>query len=308
MPSPSLRNLQVFEAAARTENFRAAADALFLTHGAVSRQVRALEAELGVNLFERIGRGVVLTAAGKTLQSAVAQAMLLINNATEALAATVENPAGSLTVTVLPSFAARWLLPRMVEFQAQYPDISIDIVATASVLDLNKEGIDLAVRYGKGRWDGLTTQHLADEWLFPVASPSGIRGYKNLPSSARDVASYPLLDPGKDWQRWFRRAGVLTALPQTGMSFNDASLMLQAAESGQGIALGRQMLVTDALATGHLVRLPGPRIRSQYAYFLARAANKPASAASRAFSEWITGSASQMSAIAKNASDTSVKV
>lgn len=304
MSSPSLRNLQVFEVAARTENFRAAADALFLTHGAVSRQVRALEAELGVSLFTRVGRGVVLTTAGKTLQAAVAEALSLINNATATLKTTLEQPAGRLTVTVLPSFAARWLLPRMVEFQARYPDISVEIVATTSVLDLEKENVDLAVRYGKGRWQGLSSQRLADEWLFPVAASNGIRGHNNLPSSAHDLASYPLLDPGKDWQRWFRRAGVLKALPQTGMSFNDASLLLQAAESGQGVALGRCVLVADALAAGRLIRLPGPRIRAQYAYFLARPANKPLSEAAHAFSEWIVSRITHQPGAVKNATAT----
>ncbi|HYD79208.1 MAG TPA: LysR substrate-binding domain-containing protein [Paucimonas sp.] len=287
MTLPSLRNLQVFEAAARHQNFRAAADALFLTHGAVSRQVRALEAELGVQLFARVGQRVVLTPQGKRLQTAVAKALKLMSEATAELRNETAQSGGRLTVTMLPSFATRWLLPRLPDFQARHPDIVVDVIATVSMLDLAERKIQLGIRYGRGKWEGVVAERLARETQFPVAAAGGIRGYPGLPRSAHALREYPLLNPYDEWERWFRRAGVIAHVPDTAPTFSDMGMLLQAAERGQGIALGRKWLVDDAIAAGELVRLPGPAMPSPRSYYLIRPENQPLTPQAEAFSAWL---------------------
>lgn len=287
MPLPSLRNLQVFEAAARHRSFRAAAQALFLTPGAISRQVRALEAAMGVALFVRAGQGVVLTLQGQRLQEAVAQALSLMSDAVAALSLAAEGASARLTVTALPSFASRWLLPRLSDFEARHPGVKVELIATTTPLQLAEQGIDLGIRYGGGRWNGVVAERLAREQLFPVAAKSGIAGHDGLPRSAQALLQYPLLNPYDDWERWFRRAGVTARSPFTGTTFDDASSLLLGAERGDGIALGRKWLVVDALAAGTLIRLPGPMITAPRAYYLIYPENQPLSPHAEAFAAWI---------------------
>jgi LysR family transcriptional regulator, glycine cleavage system transcriptional activator len=287
MALPSLRNLQVFEVAARHPTLRAAADALFLTHGAVSRQIRALEAELGVALFTRTRQGMVLTPQGQRLQASVAEALKLMSDATVTLGHEARNSSARLVVTVLPSFAARWLLPRLPDFHSRHPDITVELISAMAPLDLAEKKIDLGIRNGEGTWAGVRSERLAQEKLFPVAARNGIVGHDRLPHSAQQLLEYPLLNPYDDWQRWFSRAGVTARLPFAGKTFNDATLLLQAAEAGVGIALGRKWLVADALDRGILVRLPGPMIVSHRSYYLISPENQPLSLHAEAFTIWI---------------------
>lgn len=287
MPLPSLRNLQVFEAAARHESFRAAADALFLTHGAVSRQVRALEAELGLPLFRRVGQRVLLTDEGRRLQLAVASGLQQMAEAVASLREDRRRAPQRLTVTMLPSFATRWLLPRLPRFRERHPAVQVEVIATVTTLDLAREDIELGIRYGSGRWSGMVAERIATETLFPVAAAGGIMGRAQLPRSARDLLDYPLINPDEEWERWFRRAGVLGGPRQPGPTFSDSGVILQAAETGHGVALGRGLLVADALAAGTLVKLPGPRIRARRAYYLIHPAARPLSPAAQAFAAWL---------------------
>ena len=289
MALPSLRNLQVFEVAARHPTLRAAADALFLTHGAVSRQIRALEAELGVALFTRTRQGMVLTPQGQRLQASVAQALKLMSDATVTLGKEARSSSARLVVTVLPSFATRWLMPRLPDFHARHPDIAVELISAMAPLDLTAKKIDLGIRNGEGNWAGLASERLAQEKLFPVAASQGIAGHDRLPRSAAKLLEYPLLNPYDDWQRWFARAGVTTRAPLTGKTFDDATLLLQAAEAGMGVALGRKWLVADALDKGILVRLPGPMIASHRSYYLVHPDNRPLSPHAEAFAVWIRG-------------------
>jgi LysR family transcriptional regulator, glycine cleavage system transcriptional activator len=287
MALPSLRNLQVFEVAARHPTLRAAADALFLTHGAVSRQIRALEAELGVALFTRTRQGMVLTPQGQRLQASVAEALKLMSDATVTLGQEARSSSARLVVTALPSFATRWLLPRLPDFHARHPDIAVELISAMAPLDLTEKKIDLGIRNGEGTWAGLASERLAAEKLFPVAARQGIAGHDGLPRSAQELLEYPLLNPYDDWQRWFSRAGVTARLPFAGETFNDATLLLQAAEAGMGVALGRKWLVADALDKGILVRLPGPMIASHRSYYLIYPDNRPLSPHAEAFAAWI---------------------
>jgi LysR family glycine cleavage system transcriptional activator len=287
MALPSLRNLQVFEVAARHPTLRAAADALFLTHGAVSRQIRALEAELGVALFTRTRQGMVLTPQGHRLRASVAEALKLMHDATATIGHQARHSPTRLVVTVLPSFATRWLLPRLSDFRSRHPDITVELISAMAPLDLTEKQIDLGIRNGEGSWAGVTSERLAQEKLFPVAAKGGILGHGKLPRSAQELLEYPLLNPYDDWQRWFSRAGVTARLPFVGKTFNDANLLLQAAEAGEGIALGRKWLVADALNEGNLVRLPGPMIVSPRSYYLIYPENQPLSPHAEAFAIWI---------------------
>jgi LysR family transcriptional regulator, glycine cleavage system transcriptional activator len=287
MALPSLRSLQIFEKTAQCESFRAAADALFLTHGAVSRQIRALEVELGFELFARSGRRAVLTPAGRRLQSVVAEALELIGTSVSELRQQAKLSAARLSVTVLPAFATRWLMPRIADFEARHPDIALELIATIAPLDLAAKQIALGIRNGSGKWDRLTAERLAVETQFPVAAASGIAGCASLPESVHEIPAYPLLNPYDDWETWFRHAGVSVRGPSQGTTYEDASLLLKAAEQGAGIALGRKWLVADALKVGTLVRLPGPAIASRRDYYLVRPEDQPLSPAAHAFASWL---------------------
>jgi LysR family glycine cleavage system transcriptional activator len=287
MALPSLRNLQVFEVAARHPTLRAAADALFLTHGAVSRQIRALEAELGFALFTRTKQGMVLTPQGQRLQATVAEALKLMSDAAVTLGREASNSSARLAITVLPSFATRWLLARLSDFKSRHPDITVELISAMVPLDLTEKQIHLGIRNGEGKWAGVTSERLAYEKLFPVAAANGIVGYDRLPRSAQELLDYPLLNPYDDWQRWFSRAGVAARLSFAGKTFNDATLLHQAAEAGEGVALGRKWLVADALDQGTLVRLPGPMITSLRSYYLIYPENQPLSPQAEAFAMWI---------------------
>jgi LysR family glycine cleavage system transcriptional activator len=288
MRSPSLRNLQVFEVAARLQSFRAAADTLFVTHGAVSRQVRVLEAELGVDLFVRTGQRVELTAEGRHLQTAVAKGLKLMHDAMTEIGRSTQDSAMRLRVTVLPSFASRWLQKRLPAFHAKHPEITLEVIATMAVHDLAQQRIQLGIRFGDGKWDGVQAELLARETLFPVVAKNGIGGISNsLPRTARSVLNYPLLNPYDDWNLWLKRAGVIAVAPEDGATFADAAQLLQAVEEGRGIALGREWLVRDAIADGKLVRLPGPAIKSRRAYYFVYPTDIPLLPQAKAFMYWL---------------------
>jgi LysR family transcriptional regulator, glycine cleavage system transcriptional activator len=287
MQLPSLRNLQIFEVAARHQSFRDAADALFLTPGAVGRQVRALEAELGVELFARVGRRVVLTPQGRELQLAMAGALKLLADSTSRLKREASQQAGHISVTVLPSFSSRWLAPRLKSFHSGHPDTRVDLIATIAPLNLAAKQISLGIRFGSGKWEGLASELLADESLFPVAATKGINGYDGLPSSPNHLLRYPLLNPYDEWGEWFKRAGVVGRIPNKGVTCEDSLLLIQAVERGDGVALARRWLVIDAIKSGTIVRLPGPAISARRGYYLVYPEGQPLSDTARAFISWI---------------------
>ncbi|WP_167242701.1 LysR substrate-binding domain-containing protein [Burkholderia sp. Cy-637] len=287
MRLPSLRNLQVFETAARHQSFREAADALFLTHGAVGKQIKALETELGVELFARIGRRVVLTSHGRRLLIAMSEALERISETVGELQQESRHPADRLPVTVVPSFATRWLLPRLADFHERHPEVTVELVPTVATLDLSAKHIPLGIRMGQGSWSGLEAERLTTEELFPVAAPDGIEGFASLPGSVRDMLRYPLLNPYDEWERWFKRAGIKTPVSARGPTYQDASQLLRAAEERKGVALGRRWLAMDAIREGRLVRLQGPAMPTAHAYFLVRPKAHPFPAAAQAFVAWI---------------------
>ena len=248
-----LNTLTAFRAVGELENLRAAADVLHLTHSAVSQQIKVLEERLGFALFERRGRRVVLNAAGQALLRSVQGALSLLDDGVQAAASAAGGEAQRLRVTVLPSFANRWLLPRMGRWREQHPALPLEIDASYPSMDLQREGFHAAVRQGKGPWPGLESERLFEQPpIIIVGSPSAAR--RLLGAQPAALAREPLLGDADLWKAWFAAAGLRTNV-RTVADFNDAGLMLQAAEQSIGLALTRELLAADALCDGRLVRL-----------------------------------------------------
>ncbi len=247
-----LQTLPTFRAVARLSNLRAAAEQLHLTHSAISQQMRVLEEQLGFALFDRRGRRVVLNAAGAALLSAVEPALAQIDEGVRAAALAASGTEQSLRLTALPSFAQHWLLPRMARWREQHPGIVIDLHTSLQVIDLPREGYHAALRQGKGPWQGLAGTCLIDSPLIVVASPTVAR--RLLGGDPAALMHEPLLGNAQRWNHWFALAGQRCRVKPVAV-FNDMGMLLQAAEQGLGVALGRQLLAADALRDGRLVQL-----------------------------------------------------
>jgi LysR family glycine cleavage system transcriptional activator len=249
-----LNTLAAFRSVAELQNLRAAADVLHLTHSAVSQQIRGLEEQLGFELFERRGRRVVLNAAGAALLRSVQSALSQLDDGVQAAAAAASGVAQRLRVTVLPSFAQRWLLPRMGRWRDRHPNLALEIDASHQLVDLQREGFHAGLRQGRGPWPGLESERLFDMPMpiIVVGSPSAAR--RLLGAQPEALAREPLLGESELWDLWFAAAGLRTQVTPVA-SFNDAGLMLQAAEQSLGLAIGRELLAADALQDGRLVRL-----------------------------------------------------
>jgi len=263
---PPLHALRAFEAAARLESFSRAADELHVTHGAVSHQVRALEEFLGAPLFNRNGRRVVLTGDGRLFADRVRAALRDIGDAANSLRR--PGRANRLTVSLLPSFAARWLMPRIGRFMMAHPEISINVHTSIAFVDFDREEADMAIRFGNGEWPKLEVEKFMDDEYFPVVSPRFNRG--RLPARPAELGQLPLISSdGEPWAPWFKAAGLKLAEP-TGPIFDDSSLMVQAAIDARGIALVRRSIAEGDLAAGTLVRLFDVAIKASGSYYLVR--------------------------------------
>ena len=252
-PRLPLNTITAFRAVAQLQNLRAAAEELHLTHSAVSQQIRGLEEQLGFALFERRGRRVALNAAGAALLRSVQAALTLLDDGVQAAAAAAGGEAQRLRVTVLPSFANRWLLPRIGRWRERHPALALEIDASIRVVDLQREGFHAAVRQGIGPWGGMSSDRLFEQPpIIVVGSASAAR--RLLGAQPEALAREPLLGDGELWNDWFAAAGVRTNVRPVA-DFNDAGLMLQAAEQNLGLALTRELLAADALCDGRLVRL-----------------------------------------------------
>lgn len=257
MPRLPLQTLPAFCAVARLGTLRAAAIELHLTHSAVSQQIRMLEAQIGVELFDRRRQRVVLNAAGTALLRSVEPALAQLDDGLRGALAVGSDAQHQLRVTLLPSFAQRWLLPRMLRWREAHPQIGIELHVSYVAEDLQRDGFHAALRQGAGQWRGLESELLiASPWVV-VGSPAAAKRLHGRPAAA--LAEEPLLGGGERWERWFKQAGV-RAHPSPVASFNDAGLMLQASEQDIGIALTRELLAADALRDGRLLRLSTLRL------------------------------------------------
>lgn len=249
-----LNTLPAFRAVAELQNLRAAAERLHLTHSAVSQQIKGLEERLGFPLFERSGRGIVLNTAGAALLCAVQGAMAQLDEGVLAATAAASGSEQRLRVSVLPSFAQRWLLPRMASWRARHPDLALEIETSQNLVDLQRDGFHAALRFGRGPWAGVES-----EPLFNVSMPLIVLACPGTAAALPDrtpetLARQPLLGDRELWQHWFNAAGLRTPITPVA-SFNDAGMMLQAAEQGLGITLGRELLAADAICAGKLVQV-----------------------------------------------------
>jgi LysR family transcriptional regulator, glycine cleavage system transcriptional activator len=261
---PPLHALRTFEAAARHGNFTRAAAELHITHGAISHQMKTLEHELGVALFHRRGRGVQLTEPGRELAATVRDALDRIERGVAALRGRTHR---ALTVSVLPAFATHWLIPRLSDFNSRHPDIDINVRASPLLSDFAVEDVDLAVRYGGGKWPGVQAVQLAHEDVFPVCSPRFNGG--RLPATLAELARAKLLHtPLQPWDEWFAALGVTVTQERRSMTFTETDILLRAAINGLGIALSRRLLAQPELDAGRLLCPVPHSVRADRSYFI----------------------------------------
>jgi LysR family glycine cleavage system transcriptional activator len=250
---PPLNAIKAFEAAARHESFTRAAEELCVTQGAVSHQVKGLEDELGIKLFKRERQRLLITDAGREYLVVVRDALDRIAVGTARLVE--RQSAGALTVSTSPDFAAKWLVHRLGRFAESNPKIDLRISATLHHVDFAREDVDVAVRHGDGDWPGLEVVRLCSEQLFAVCSPKFLSGKSRLRNPA-DLRKVPLLhlDDRKNWAKWLDEAGVTGVDTLQGPVLNRASMAIDAAVDGQGVALSRTTLAAWDLLNGRLVR------------------------------------------------------
>ncbi len=264
---PPLNALRAFEAAARHRSFTRGAAELHVTQAAVSHQVKALEDHLGLKLFTRSERGLVLTERGEEYYRAARDTFDRLDDATARLLA--RDGRQTLTVTTLPSFATRWLVPRLGRFRDAHPQIDVRLAPDVELVDLERGDVDIAIRYGKGDYPRMRSDRLLEEEVYPVCSPRLLAGSKPLGAPA-DLRFHVLLhaDSHDDWSAWLHGAGVTDVDPTRGPMFFDSSMLLEAAIAGQGVALGRSVLAAAELASGRLVRPFEARQAADFAYYL----------------------------------------
>jgi LysR family transcriptional regulator, glycine cleavage system transcriptional activator len=263
---PPLNALKAFEAAARHESFTRAAEELCVTQGAVSHQVKALEAELAIKLFNRERQRLIITEAGRDYLTVVRDALDRIAVGTERLLQ--RQSAGVLTVSTSPDFAAKWLVHRLGHFAEAHSSIDLRVSAAMHHVDFAREDVDMAVRHGDGNWPGLDAVQLSTEQLFAICSPKLLSG-RRLGKPA-DLLKFPLihLDSRADWTRWLRAAGISDDDVKHGPVLNRASMVIDAAINGQGIALARTTLAAWDLINGRLVRPFAEALRLSKTYWI----------------------------------------
>lgn len=271
---PPLTSIRAFEAAARHLNFEKAGDEIAVTASAVGQQVKALEAWLGQPLFSRLpSKGVALTGVGERYAAALTPLLDQLNEAT----ARALRPASSrvLTVSTLPSFAANWLIPRLGSLKARFPDLEVRVGISTNRTDFDREDVDVVVRFGRGEWAGMRSDLLLEETFFPVCStalvgdparplgePSDLRHHTLLHEIVENVPDYVT------WDYWLKAVGVEGIDTSRGPRFPHTFLSLQAAASGQGVALATSVLIGDYLKAGRLVRPFRHEVKGQHQYYI----------------------------------------
>ena len=292
-PLPPLDFVRGFEAAARRLSFTLAAQELFVTQSAVSRQVQALEEYLGVKLFERRHKALSLTQAGQAYFRSVSAALAELRAATQRLRETTRGHV--LTVTTTISFASIWLVPRLARFRQAHPGIDVRIAATHEVLDMAREGIDLAIRDIPSGREPPGAIRLVGERMCPVASPDYLKGAKAPLDKPEDLCRHVMLQlhdpqgrwPWLTWAAWFEANGLTDLVPAGTLTYDQYDQVINAALHGQGVALGRLTLVESFIRDGKLVPLFGRRMqipRAVHAIFAPGAAQRPEA---QAFVAWL---------------------
>ncbi len=289
---PPFSALRAFEAAARLQSFSKAAAELNVTPAAISHQIHALEADLGVQLFRRLNRQVELTASARVLLPGLSEAFAGIQASVRRLRA--HNDTGSLTVTSSSSLASKWLVPRLHRFQAQHPDIDVRISANDNLVDLVQGDFDIALRYGAGRYPGVHVELLLQNEVFPACSPALLERGPPLRTPA-DLRHHQLIhDQAIDrdplvptWAMWLKAAGVDEIPAASGLSFSAGYLALDAAIAGHGVVLAYSTIAAADLAAGRLVRLFSLALPDLFAYYVVTAPGALERPKVRAFRDWL---------------------
>lgn len=300
---PPLTAVRAFVVAARQGSFVRAASELNVTPAAVGQQVRLLEDYLGCRLFTRDGKGLLPTHEAETLLPPLTEGFNQLLAGFDALHQSRHGR--RLVVSVAPSFAAKWLLPRLDSFQERHPDIDLRVSASMALVDFDRDGVDCALRFGAGHYPGLVVEKLLPEDIFPVCAPFLITGGDGRPPlrSPDDLAHYPLLhDDGPDrdascpdWRMWLKAAGVQTVPTRLGLHFDQSALVLDAAIRGQGVALAKARLAERDLTDGRLIRPFGDARRLDFAYYLVTPPTRLPNPALTPFRMWLLEQAMQTS-------------
>jgi LysR family glycine cleavage system transcriptional activator len=283
LPLPPLHALRSFHAAARFGQFREAAQALGLSESAISHQVRKLESYLGQQLFERTGNKVRLTEAGQSYFDEIEPALNRIRAATEALA----EPSSRVSLTLPNSLATLWLIPRLAQIEAALPEISLRMVPTSRLVDLRREQIDLAIRYGAGQWPGVVAHHLLSEQTFPVCRP-GLIAEGADPATAL-VGRRLLLSQNyrEEWKEWAQARGIEPPSTENALILDGAEQIMLAAAEGLGIGIGSRPIADAWLSDGRLSAPFGTADESGCAYFLVHPAGAEISVPARRLARFL---------------------
>lgn len=281
---PPFSALRAFEALARLERVTAVAKELHLTHGAISHQIKSLEEELGVPLFHRQARSMTLTEAGRTYAYQVRQILDELAQATSQLREPTSDK--TLALTVLPSFAMYWLLPRLADFRMKHPDIHLQLNAGLHFMAFEKTRIDAALRFGHGQWPNLQSERLMGDSLVVVASPDLVKNtsFKNI----KALWKFPWLHAGESWAAWLSHANLDADPAPTAMQFTDSTHLIDAARRGMGVALTRRSIAHDLLQAGELTCLSAVEPAHQSDYYLVWPYRSQPHPSLRLFRDWLS--------------------
>lgn len=288
---PPLNALRVFDSAARHLSFTKAAEELFVTQAAVSHQIKTLEEFLGLKLFRRRNRSLLLTEEGQSYYLDIKEIFSSINEATRKLLA--RSAKGALTVSLSPSFAIQWLVPRLSGFNQAYPGIDVRIQAVDREEDKLADDVDVAIFYGRGNWTGLRTDRLYAEYLIPVCAPSLLTGEKPLKTPS-DLIYHTLLHDTsrRDWQAYVRQLEIQNQINvQQGPIFSHSSMVIEAAVHGQGVALVNNVMARSEIESGRLVRPFQDVLVSKNAFYLVCQDSQAELGKIAAFRQWILSQA-----------------
>jgi LysR family glycine cleavage system transcriptional activator len=281
--TPSLDALRIFAVAARHLSFTEAAHELNLTQSAISHRIRGLEQELGLALFKRLTRRLELTPQGRALAHKIDHALGEIDRGIAELAS--PDDTGPVKVTMLPSVASHWLLPRLPRIRSRHPDLDVQVIADPRLLDLRAEGIDIAIRFGRAPYPGYAVTRLMGDRVFPVCAPALLKQRRPI-ESIDALLALPLLHDSatdadgsdSDWRTWLDHHGRPDAVCHAGQHFSEAGMLIDAALLGLGVALARASLVADQMASGALVcplKLAAPTSFTYYLLGLPEAVDRP---------------------------------
>lgn len=288
---PPISALRALEAAARHLSYTRAAEELFVTQSAISHQIKHIEDLWDIKLFQRKGRRLFLTENGHLLVPVVRDFIRRLTATLEEITQVEENPA-ALRVTLLQSFAFKWLVPRLGHFNHEYPDVNVWISTSDELVDFDSKNADVGIRLGYGNWSNLYEELLLQEYVIPVCSPQLLEEHGH-PEKPEDLLDMPLLrrnavDILQRWRDWFKDAGVAVKKMPKGTQFPQTSLALQAAIDDQGVALARSAHVLDDIKAGRLVRLfPEIKSKSNLSYFFVCIPGRETEPQISAFRHWL---------------------